>query len=162
MLDLAFFLHFLDETPHIKFIKGTRPRFAQIMQQIIVKVAGTSPLQGFCKLLDRIFLCLAADPRRILGGQLIALARIPVHQCLADCFFRSGIDECGIKIGEPCFHKQVHHFFHLLHVDDAILLRQTHQPKAQFLNIILKKTHIALLFFGTAENKKVSSMMSKT
>ena len=115
---------------------------AEIVQQIVVKIACAGSFEGFLKLPDRVFARFAIDPCRVFGGKLEAVSRIPLHERSADRFFRTVICPCRVKIRKSVRHKAIHHVLYLFDVDLTILFRQTHHSEAEFFDFLIEEFHM--------------------
>src|SRR5574344_1178924 len=76
----------------------------------------------------------------------VARSRLP-EGCfkLPDSIFASRVRPRRVKIGAARIHEQIDHLLCLLNVDFSAVLRQTHQPEAEFFNMLAKICHFVPL-----------------
>ena len=134
-------LFFLNPVPQIKIIKEMRSAFSEVMKQIKVEVSSPCLPKGNVELLNRILPAFAIDPRRIFGRQQKAVPCIAFHQGLPNRVLAARIRPCSIKIGKSLCQKPIHHLLDLYDINLAIFLRQTHQSKPQFFDVVHRLGH---------------------
>src|SRR5574344_1889290 len=79
----------------------------------------------------------------------VARSRLP-EGCfkLPDSIFASRVCPRRVKIGAARIHEQIDHLLCLLNVDFSVFLRQTHQAKAEFFNMLAKICHYVPLTYA--------------
>ena len=106
----------------------------QRVQQIVVEIARSGPLQAGPELLLRAFLVMALHGGVQLGAEGVGFPGIPVRHRLPEGRFAFPVVVYigRVKVGAPGFDKTVRHLADLRNVDLPVPgLGQPHQPKAQ-------------------------------
>ena len=135
--DESFFLHLRHEVPHAQLVENCRAGAAGHVQQVEVEVACARALERLAELLLRVFGRLAADPRDALRGELVALARMALHECACDFVLAAGVDPRGVEVREPGVEKAVDHLADQLVVEAAVLeARQAHEAESEFADVL--------------------------
>ena len=148
MLDDALCLLLGQEVPDAEAVKCLGAVVAQVVQQVKVKVTRAGALQRGRQHGARFFSGLGARPRRQLGRQLIAFARIAIHQRRLDRLLALSVQIAvsGVKVGEALGKEEIDHLLGLLNIHIIADHRQTHQAEAQLFDVLSQISHVRHFF----------------
>ena len=132
MLDDALCLLLGQEVPDAEAVKRLGAVVAQVVQQVKVKVTRAGALQRGRQHGARFFSGLGARPRRQLGRQLIAFARIAIHQRRPDRLLALSVQIAvsGVKVGKALGKEEIDHLLGLLNIH---IIGRRIRPKPSFL-----------------------------